>query len=450
MWNLKRIGFLAAAILGVAVYSVLSERHSETRVEERIESKRLLSLAEGAEVTGLILERKGQDTIELLKEGNSWRLEKPVRYPAEYLIADGLRTALTATTWERSFLKSEVNLEDMGLDQPEIKVGVNLKGGGQDGTRWLLLGKEAPATRSVYAAWEGGDQVYLLFDSFARSFDKTLYSLRQKKIFETAADEIHAVEIRLEGKNFILIRHEKQWRSAAADAEVLDQARVESFVAALSGLYVKEFLDALNPANPDLGLADKKHLIALTQSDGRESTLWIGKENKEKKGFYAMKDGETQVLLVPSNPIREAPAMGNAFREKRAEASIESRNLGKVTLKKLGTEVTLINDGGSWRFESTAASSPERLNDTVEALVRFVEEVEFQQPVDDSERPTIPYAITVKLISTDGKTEEFAFYKKGSEILAKSSNEDRFYQVDGRIWTEMDRYFSEVVEFRKI
>ncbi|MBI4549833.1 MAG: DUF4340 domain-containing protein [Candidatus Omnitrophica bacterium] len=450
MWNLKRIGLLAAAILALASYYVISERRVDTRREERVEAKRLLPLAEGTEVKGLVIEKEGSGPIELVKDASAWRIEKPVRYPAEFLIADGLRTALTATTWERRFDKAEADLDEMGLTRPEIKVTVTLQGGGQDGTRRLLLGREAPAAKSVYAMWEGSGEVYLLYESFARAFDKTLYSLREKKIFEAAADEIHAVEVSLEGKKFILIRHDGQWRSAAVDAEVLDQPRVESFVSSLAGLYVKEFLDGLNPSNPDLGLAERKYFIALTLKDGTEKTLWIGRENKEKKGVYAQKDGETQVLLLPADPIRKAPAFGNVFREKRASASLHSPDLAKVTLKKLGTEVALVNAGGAWRFEATEATSPEKLHETVEALLRFVEGVEFQQPVPDSERPTIPYAITVKLHSADGKTEEYSFYKKGGEILAKSSGEDRFYQVDLGIWTEMDRFFSEVVEFRKL
>ncbi len=449
MWNFKRIAFLGAAILALGFYIHYSDRHSHEASESRIRSRKILLLPDKNQINSLVIEKKGRDPIEVKKEGARWWIEKPFRYEAEDLVVDGLLSALTLTTWERSFSAGDVNLEEMGLDRPDQKITVTLTTSAGLEKKRLLIGREVPTGKYVYARWEESGEVYMLYDQFARSFDKSFYALRKKRIFEIAADEIYAVDVALEGRNFILIKRNGKWQAVAREPVAMELAKVETFLSDLTNLYAKEFLDGMDTKNPDLGLAGHKYAINLTKRDGTSLTLWVGKENKEKEAFYGLKEGEQAVLLIPAQKIKDLPRSVNFFRQR--EESAKKLELEKVRIEKAGKAASLVKVGGKWQFEAGQMQSAEKLNQAVSELIGYLQDEDFGEPDIEIKRPPFhSSAISVKLLTPDKKMQEYTFYKKDNTIVAKIPSQPGFCRLDENVWNEVDQYFQQVSNSRKV
>lgn len=448
MWSLKRIVLLGTAILALSFYYWYSGFRAREKSSENLASKKILSLDGGDEVGSILLEWKDRSTIGLVREGARWWVSQPRRYPADDLIVDGLVSALTATTWERMFERSEIQLQDMGLEAPAQRVSMDLSSQGASPRKSLLIGQEAPAGQYVYVMWEDGSRVFMVHNQFARAFDKSLYSLRKKRVFDLASDQIYAVDVALQEKSFTLVKWNNRWWAVNGESFRADPAAVEGYVSDLAGLYVKDFLDDLNPKNPDLGLHPAKFAITLTDFAGSSYTVRIGKENKEREAFYGLKEGEDVALLLPSYRLQEMPAGVDFFRKKRRLGKLYPEKMERLELKRDETILKLVKVGDQWKFESGKEKSPEDLNATIQELVEYLREVKVERSIEGKKPEPAPRGLWIRWSSSDRKKpKEYVFYREGDRILAQSATGINRYEVDSDVWAELNRYFQKLARF---
>src|SRR3989338_4561164 len=469
MWNFKRIFLLSTAILALGFYLYHSDRLSRERAESRVQSKKILQLPDKNQIESLLIENAGKEPLEISKEGKRWWIVKPFRYEAEDLVVDGLLSALTLTTWERSFPAGGVDPEEMGLANPDQKITVTLRAESGLEKKRLLMGRDAPTGKSIYARWEESGEIFMLYEQFSKAFDKSLYALRKKRIFDAAAEEISAVRVSLEGRNFALVKRDGTWQAArqprsgqAADgrasesgeAEVkeaasIDPVKTERFLSDLTGFYAKEFLDGMDPQNPDLALAERKYSIRLGRNDNTEIVLWIGKANKEKEAFYGLKEGEQTVILIPETKIWEMPRSLRSFEKKEGPAVQPEFERVKIEMAKKAVETVKID--GKWRLEPAAKEGEEEvLNQTVSELIGYLQDADFGDPDPAiKELPSKPEVLYVKLVTPDKKSWEYTFYKKDNTIVGQLSSQAGYLRLDENVWNELSRYYQQIYAVKK-
>lgn len=469
MWNFKRIVLLSAAILALGFYLYHSDRLSRERTESRLQSKKILQLPDKNIIESLLIENAGKEPLELAREGKRWWIVKPFRYEAEDLVVDGLLSALTLTTWERSFPAGEVSAEDMGLDKPDQKITVTLRAESGLEKKRLLMGRDAPTGKYIYARWEESGEVYMLYEQFAKAFDKSLYALRKKRIFDAAAEDVSELRVSLEGRNFALIKRDGKWQAArqprseeAADGRLsesgaaestesilIDPVKAERFLSDLTGFYAKEFLDGMNPQNPDLALAERKYSIRLVRNDNTEIVLWIGKANKEKEAFYGLKEGEQTVVLIPEAKIWEMPRSLRSFEKKEGPAARPEFERVKFELDKKVLETIKID--GKWRLEPAAKEETgEVLNQAVSELIEYLQDADFGDPDPGiKDLPAKPEVLYVKLVTPDKKSWEYTFYKKDNTIVGQLSSQAGYLRLDESVWNELSGYYQQIDAVKK-
>jgi len=574
MWRLGRILFLILGVLGLGVYYLYVDFQGKEKAAEKIDSRRILTLNQGQTVVGLELTNREGEVLELARENGRWSLTKPLHYPADDVIVGGLIAALTTTTWSRNFSVESVNLKEAGLRDPVQRIGVTLSSDASK-RRYLFIGEESKAGRMNYAMWGDGTEVLLVHDQFSKALDKNVFSLREKRIFDFFKEDLSSIQLVMGNKDLTLLKQKGQWLRLWREASAGERSKVEALWEQLSGFYVKAFLDQLNPENPDLGLHSPENFVSVTTLKGDRMTLWLGSENKEHEGFYALKEGETAVLLVSKDSLKQVSEIFNSFgdlpvafpesgvfreKEETAEApdsqktelsevpaepetdrageigseerdvvlepvekiaaaeetpsddivvipetgreeveaedheipleavrevSIpekkdqpepvkaaqsvpEKASLSKeparkadfkpgqnwlleiqgLQLKKLGTEVRLLKRDGRWFFEGIEASSPERLHQAVLNFLGYFDGVKLEERVDDSKKPRVPYAITLRFLLPDGSERKYIFYKSRGEILAETSDREGLYRASAEVWDSLERYFGEILTCR--
>lgn len=289
---------LAGLLAGLGVYYLNSERLPGQNPAAELNSIRILTVAEGDSVSWLqIQNRKTMETITLKKEGPRWFLKFPVSYPAENLLVKGMVSALTISPRLRRFPFKDKTLKEFGLEPPVIKISVETEK--TPLRRSLLLGEASPVGAGIYARWVGEDETFLIPAEVKASFERTVYSLRQKKLFRVNWDDVTWIHIKLGTREYRIEKTERAWRTALPPNPVeIPLEKATDLIYAFQSLYVKDFLDGKDPAKTEFGLRVKKDFLAVGVKEGVGDKLILGARAEEKDSFYAVREKEKLLLLV--------------------------------------------------------------------------------------------------------------------------------------------------------
>lgn len=322
MFEWKRLLTLLGAclLLGVLLFSQKKQESKSFEAERKEHA--LMTLQDGETIVGIRIERSNEPFIEIAKESGFWNLKAPISYRADAIIADGLAAALRNTQWDRSFKTSELSPEDAGLAKPSLTIQVKTSA---EGTAWkkIEFGSEGVASRLYYAKWEDSDQILMLNDSLVRSFQKSVYAMRNKKLLPLGLADVSELRFSFEGSEMILKRKDRGWVYGEPEAKA-DRFKAEAYVREVLSLYIREFLDEANPENPDLGLTPTENFISVLDQKGKLWNVKLGNFNEEKAAFYAWKQGELGVFLIPApsvGPLHEKRDMEPEAEEPDAEDS---------------------------------------------------------------------------------------------------------------------------------
>ena len=281
--------FLTFFLTGLSVY-YFTGAPGNPEANPELNPLRILTLKEGDSFSFLQIQNlQAHETVTLKRIGPDWKLISPVTYPAENFLVEGMTAALTLSRRVRRLAIRGNRLNGLGFDSPTLKL--TLATAREPRRRTLLLGGKSPAGAGIYARWEDEKEYFLMPQEVAASFERTVYSLREKRLFHLAWNKIQWVRLARDGKEFYLEK---------------GKVPVEEFsdlIYALQSLYVKEFLDGVPPTQEELGLNPSKTFLEIGK-EGAEEKIWIGVAVKEKDAFYLVREKEKLVLLVSEKNLR--------------------------------------------------------------------------------------------------------------------------------------------------
>lgn len=295
--------FLFVVVAGAYTYFSPNERPP---VPQGLPSHQLLPLEGDDTIAWIqIQNRKKKETVTLASQGEAWRVEYPVRYPADPLLAQGFVTALSLSTKARR-LHPEEEWDEYGLENPDIRIGIETKR--NKNRRFLYLGKKSPLGDYIFARWEREGEYFLLDANLKRSFDKSLYSLRDKRVFRSRLNE--ATKIRLEGFHdapYEMLKKDNHWfwsEPRTLSKRPIKKERLDELLFLIRDLLVKDFLDEEKTDLAKTGLSEKAGSLAVWVKTEKSEILRLGHEVPPRDGFYARRDGENTLLLVARANIR--------------------------------------------------------------------------------------------------------------------------------------------------
>ena len=295
----------ALILAGLGVYYFAGEKYSPAPLGE-LSPVEVLLLAPEDRVTWFQIENlKTKETVALRRAESGWRLENPVSYPAEDLLARGMVAALARAKRLRRFpFNAHTALpKDLGLAPPSLRIAVETE---KDPKRkYLWVGEDSPIGRMVYARWEGEQEYFLAPPEFRSVFERTAYSLRRKKLFRVNWEGVAWIEAKGPKRQYRLERNGKVWRAILPDRQVeIPLEKVTDLIYAFQSLYVKDFLDGKNPSNHELRLREGGASLALGAGEGTLEKLFLGASAKNQDALYACREKEDLVLLVSESNLR--------------------------------------------------------------------------------------------------------------------------------------------------
>ena len=244
-----------------------------------------------------------QPEIEVVKDGDGWKLVKPVEYPAEKSVIENFLKTMADAKIERRIEKEEVGpLASYGLeaDGSQARIELTLEGGEQAPA--VILGIATPVGYQAFARRDGSDEVLvipLLLQSSAR---KNSLELRAKSMFpgvDTAT--IKRVTIERPGEKVELERKsEFAWDLKAPITDAADLESVRSMLDSIATIDAVAFYDGAEVDRTAFGLDDSATRFRATRDDGTEIAFRIGKAATDQPaGNYFERESDGQVIKSP-------------------------------------------------------------------------------------------------------------------------------------------------------
>jgi hypothetical protein len=340
---------LAVILVALAAfYYVYEVRMAPERESADTRKGRVLTV-EPADVMQLTIERR-DDTVDVKREGDGWQMLAPVKARADRGAVDEVVTTLTTAKSDRQIDPSPTPsaLADFGLDKPAARITLTLKDGKRAG---VVLGGKNPTGTWVYAREGDKPAILALGDSVLRDATRPVADFRDKTVLAVDRRSVSGLEISTPDDTIVLANADGKWtitrpRQLAADADV-----VRDFLDKLQAAKVKEFVGESANTLPRWGLDHPTRVTVVTGKDQDRAarTLLFGRVDRDKKGAYAMRQGETSVLLVPDDVWTALPKTVATARDKTV-IDVDRDKVAKLELASAKGAVTLVRENARWKI----------------------------------------------------------------------------------------------------
>lgn len=294
---------LALVFGALSVYCFVWEKPSLQAVSSA-EQPKVLNLAGGDSLSSLEIQNFASgERLALRRKGSDWMLVSPVNYPAENFLVEGMIQALAFGRRDRRFPLKGRDPAEFGLNPPKIQITLQI---GREGRRTLALGGESPvAGGGCYARWLAEDEAFLIPSQLKAAFERTVYSLRRKKLFRVHWDNVDVIYAKSGVRKYRLERKNGKWHWVIPSlAPEIPLEKVADLIYSFQALYIKEFLDGRSPKEREFGLGAPEILLTLGEEGGSEERLSLGARAKTKDALYAVREKEPLVLLVSEKNLR--------------------------------------------------------------------------------------------------------------------------------------------------
>jgi hypothetical protein len=298
---------------------------------------------------------KGKTTTVIKKEGDAYKIVKPMAFPAD---KDGAKLAFESLT------KMEFGniVSDQKSRQGEFELG-------EDGLRLtvkkgetvladLRMGKTS--NQMTMIRLEGKDEVWSTSGLFKYQFDKDTTAWRDKTI--TSFDEKDAEKLQVTSKNgakIVLSKPAPRDAGPAPEWQVVESSvKVEPFdksvasgMASLLGTWkANDFADSAKPE--ETGLDTPELTVTVSLKNGKQQTALVGKKKGEDDWYVKLADNP-QVFLVKKFNIDRLNKRPIDFRDKTM-CNLKSDELTEVAVTHDKDSFTLAKQGSTWKATKPA------------------------------------------------------------------------------------------------
>jgi hypothetical protein len=344
------VAVLLALVAGFYVYDV---RYLGPARAKRESEKNRLWIVEPKDVEEVAVKR-AKDTVRLRRTSDGWQMLEPLTAAGHRPPIDDLVTSLASAQMDREVAASPGALREFGLDAPAADITIRLKG--KADPLGLQLGGTSPTGAWVYAKRRETPAVFLVSEILLRDTTKPASEFRDPAILAFDRKNVTGLELATRDDTIRLEQAEGKWRMTtparlAADADVLT-----GFLDKLQFGKVKEFVADRPRSLGPYGL-DRPARVAITvgaDKDRSPRALLLGRVDPQKQGVYAMRPGESSVLLIDEEIWKLFPKNVAVLRDKMVIA-FDREKLTRIELSSPRGAVTLARDGEQWKITAPLA-----------------------------------------------------------------------------------------------
>jgi len=437
--------FLVAVLLGGIVW--YSNRNEVEKKEAEAQAKLLFGDAKAESVEWIELRTSDGKDARLERADGTWRVTKPLVFPADPSTADGLASALVGVTSEGVIEDAQgAEVYGLGAGAPVVR----FRAAGVD--HELHTGKKTPIGANNYVS-AGAGPVYTVANFRVTSFAKSLDDLRERRPLRFDRGGVTRIEATWVDAGVVLEKKDGKWRMIAPLDTDADAETVETLLSDLVFLRASGFVDA-PPPDKEVGLDAPQYRVVLTDAsqDGKEPLrheLRIGGLLDEK--LRAVRGAEVSLYQIPNERFDKLPKTVAAFRWKSlanfvaTDAQRFEISYADPAAQGVSRVVTITGESADagWTTKPEAMD-PERASRLVAELARLSAVDIAAEKMGAAELAAVgldPPRATVRILGKppDGGSEAPELAKvifgveKGDQIFAQVPGRETVYRVAGTL-----------------
>jgi len=343
---------LAAILIALGAFYYVYEVRLGPEREKTEGRKGRVFTAEPADVTEVEIKRP-DSVVKLKREGDGWQILEPVKARGDRGPIDETVTSVVTTRMDREIESAPTALGDFGLDKPAAEVTLRLKDGKQLG---LVLGAKSPTGVWVYAREAGKPAVFVVGDSVLRDTTRPLADFRDKAVLAFDQKDVTALEIITRDDTIAVEQADGRWKLTRPRALPADGDTLRDFLEKLRAARVKEFVAEAPRSLEPFGL-DRPVKVSIhtgRDKDRATKTLLFGRGDPAKKGVYAMRAGESAVVVIPDETWAAVPKNVAVLRDKTV-VEVERDKVTRLEIESPKGAVTLAQENGRWKITAPEA-----------------------------------------------------------------------------------------------
>ena len=357
-WQTTLVAAILLALVG-SFYYVYEVRLGPDREKVEARKGRVFATAETADVNAVEL-RRPDGVVKATRDGESWQLVEPVKARGDRGPIEETLTTVVTAKMDREIEAAPKSLDAFGLDKPAAEVDLTLKDGKH---LTMLLGGKSPTGVWVYAKERDKPNVFVVGESVLRDATRPASDFRDKTVLAFSRPDVTGIEIVTAADTIALEPEGQGWKMTRPAPRPADSASVNELLDKLGAARVKEFVAEAPPSLKGFGLDHPLRLVLHVgkEKDRASRTLLLGDVDENKKGVYAMRAGESSVLLVPEETWKAVPQTAASLRDKTVVA-FDREKVTRVDIESPKGPVTVTKDKDTWKItapEAVAADQAE-------------------------------------------------------------------------------------------
>ena len=349
-WQTTLVAALLLALVG-GFYYVYDVRLAPDREKAEARKGRVLSV-ETTDVTAVELKRP-DGVVKAAREGDGWQVLEPVKARGDRGAIEETLTTVVTAKMDREIEAAPKALGDFGLDAPAAEVDLTLKDGKHVA---LLLGAKSPTGVWVYAKERDKPNVFVVGESVLRDATRPVADFRDKTVLAFSRPDVTGLEIITPTESMALEPEGQKWKMTKPTPRAADSESISELLERMSGARVKEFVAEAPSSLAPYGLDRPIRVVVHVgkEKDRASKSLLFGRPNPEKKGVYAMREGESSVLLIPEETAKAIPLTVAAIRDKTVVA-FDRDKVTRYEIESPKGQVTVARDKDGWKITAPQA-----------------------------------------------------------------------------------------------
>jgi hypothetical protein len=349
---------LAAILVALGTFYYVYEIRLGPEREKAEGRKGRVFTVEPADVAEVELKRT-DSTVKLKRTDDGWQVLEPVSARGDRGAVDETVTSVVTARMDREIEANPKVLADFGLDRPAAEATLRLKDGKQIG---LVLGAKSPTGVWVYARESGKPAVFVVGESILRDTTRPVAEFRDKTVLAFEQKDVTGLELDMRDEKIALEQADGRWRLTKPRALPADADTVRDFLEKLRAARVKEFAaDAPKSLEP-FGLDRPVRLDIQTgrDKDRATKTLLVGRADPARKGVFAMRPGESSVMLIPDETWTAVPKNVAVLRDKTI-VGFDRDKVTRIEIEGPKGAVTLAKEGDRWKITAPEALAADQV-----------------------------------------------------------------------------------------
>lgn len=298
---------------------------------------------------------KGKATTVIKKEGDAFKIVKPITYPADKDATKQAFEALTKLEWGTIVSDQKSRQAELEVGDESLRVVVKK---GEKPVADLRVGKTA--NQMTMVRLEGKNEVWSASGITKWQFDKDTTAWRDKSI--TTFEEKNAEKLQVatkSGAKIVLVKPAPLDGGSAPEWQVVESTvKVEPFdksvptgvISQMASWKANDFADEAKPE--ETGLDSPELTATVTLRDGKQQTVLVGNK-KGEEDFYVKVADKPQVFLVKKYNLDRMNKRPIEYRDKTI-CNLKAEELTEVAVVHDKDSFTLSKQGDTWKASKPA------------------------------------------------------------------------------------------------